>query len=273
MGRQQVSRPIRGWREFELIAAIRRQSSASSSRDRLGIGDDASAHRPRPGYLELVTCDALIEGVHWEWAWCDPFSLGQKTAAVNLSDLAAMGGIPERAHLALALPRAFPKRSLQQFIRGLVGVLERHGAALVGGDTNASPGPMMITLMLQGAVLEKEMLTRSGARPGDCLMVTGHLGEAAAALRLYQKNARARIDPALRERLLHPVPRLAEGRWLARRGRVHALLDLSDGLAGDVRHLAEAGKVGVLLWAGQLPVSRPWLGPPQPGIANPGNWP
>ena len=132
---------------------------------------------------------------------------------------------------------------------------------------------MMITLMLQGAVLEKEMLTRSGARPGDCLMVTGHLGEAAAALRLYQKNARARIDPALRERLLHPVPRLAEGRWLARRGRVHALLDLSDGLAGMCAIWPKPARWASCCGRVNCPSARPWPGPPQPGIANPGNWP
>jgi thiamine-monophosphate kinase len=248
--------PTSGWREFSLIEAIRKISAASGSKDRLGIGDDASAHCPEPGCLELVTCDALIEGIHWEWAWCDPETLGRKAAAVNVSDIAAMGGVPRRAHLVLALPPGAKEKRVLGVVSGLVAELKKYGARLVGGDTNASPGPWMISLTLQGTVAEKHLLRRSGARAGDWLMVTGDLGGAAAGL--YEvKHSRSplRLISYAAQRLRSPIPRLAEARWLAQTGRVHALLDVSDGLASDVRRLCEAGRVGACLYAGHLPVA------------------
>jgi thiamine-monophosphate kinase len=222
----------------------------------LGIGDDASAHRPRAGELELVTCDALVEGVHWDWAWCDPESLGRKAAAVNLSDIAAMGGTPHRAHLVLALPPRAATAQVLGVVRGLVDELRQHGARLAGGDTNASPGPMMISLTLQGSVPEAQMLCRRGARPGDWLMVTGDLGAAAAGLLELRHAARPlRRESYAIHRLRRPTPRLAEGRWLAKSGKVSALLDVSDGLAGDVRRMCESSGVGAHLVAEHLPVA------------------
>lgn len=222
----------------------------------LGIGDDAAAYVPTRTHLQLVTCDALVESVHWDFDWCTPRELGSKTAAVNLSDLAAMGGIPERAYLVLALPRAMRERSVHAFLDGITKTLALHGARLAGGDTVSSPGPMMVSLTLQGSVLKKEMLVRSGARPGDAILVTGYLGGAAAGLAWVRGRRPSGSAPReIMRRLNAPIPRLAAGRCLARSGRVHAALDLSDGLGTDLRRLAEASRVGAEVWTRALPVS------------------
>jgi len=245
------------WQEFQLIEWIRRHAGKQRKKNELGIGDDASAYRPQLHTIELVTCDALIEGVHWSFAWCDPESLGKKAAAVNLSDIAAMGGSPERAYLILALPRRLSKEMIHRLLKALVKSLNYYNTDLVGGDTVFSPGPMMLALTLQGAVLRREMVLRSSARPGDLLLVTGTLGAAAAGLELVRRYQKVPSQfRSVVKRLLAPVPRLKQGRILAASGRVHAMLDISDGLAGDVRRLAKASGVGVRLWANKLPLSR-----------------
>ncbi|MEW6516677.1 MAG: thiamine-phosphate kinase [candidate division FCPU426 bacterium] len=245
------------WREFPLIADIRRLAGPVRPPDCLGIGDDAAVYRPAAsGRWEAVTCDTLVEGVHWSGDWCGPEAAGRRIAAVNLSDLAAMGATPERAYLSLALPRNFSAANAHRLAAGVVRELRRHGARLLGGDTVATPGPLTATLTLQGSLPRSEWLTRRGARPGDLLLVTGNLGAPAAALAWLR--SRRRVSPAfapLVRRLVRPVPLLAAGRVLAHTRRVHAALDLSDGLAGDARRLAEASRVGLTVHAERLPVS------------------
>jgi thiamine-monophosphate kinase len=243
------------WQEFPLIEWIRRHAGQPGPGDCLGIGDDASCHAPEPGKHEIITADALVEGVHWDFKWCDPFSLGLKSAAVNLSDIAAMGGSPRRAYLALALPAAVPALLVQQFLKGFLKGLKNGGAWLAGGDTVASPGPWLISVTLQGVVARKEMIRRRGARPGDLILTTGELGGAAAGLALLKQGKKPMGWEQAAQRLLTPEPRLAEGRLLAATRKVSAMLDLSDGLAGDLRRLTESSQVGAQVFAGNVPVS------------------
>lgn len=254
-GKAVSRRTPNAWRELQLIDMIRRASGPPRPGE-VGIGDDAAAYRPDPGGMEIVTCDALVEGVHWEPSWCGPRELGAKTAAVNLSDIAAMGGRPQRAYLTLALGPRVTRAWVAAFISSLVRTLRRYGARLAGGDTVASPGPAMISLTLQGVTENKHPLLRSGAKAGDVILVTGELGGAAAGLGL----ARAKIRPTawsrpVLQRLLEPKPRVPAGRLLAQSGRVHAMVDLSDGLGSDLRRLAQAGRVGAKIFASLLPIA------------------
>ncbi len=244
------------WQEFQLIDLIRQRSGRLGAGDKIGIGDDASAHYADSRKLELITCDALVEGVHWKSSWCDPESLGAKSAAVNLSDIAAMGGTPQRAFLVLALPAKTARPFIIRLIDGLVSELSRFGVRLAGGDTVLSPGPIMISLTLQGTAAAGAVIRRNGARPGDLLLVTGELGTAAAGLGMLRRpRLRTPVRDRLVQRWLRPQPRLREGTLLARSGQVHAMIDISDGLAGDTRRLIQASRTGACIFASQLPVS------------------
>jgi thiamine-monophosphate kinase len=251
-------KPAGRWREFSLIAEIRRLAGPARPPDRLGIGDDAAAYRPpAPDRWEVVTCDTLVAGVHWSWDWCRPEAAGRRVAAANLSDLAAMGATPERAYLSLALPLAFSSRQARELATGVIRELRRFGARLLGGDTVATSGPVVATLTLQGSVARPELLTRQGARPGDLLLVTGDLGASAAGLAwLRSGRGLPKAFAPLVKRYLLPAPRLTAGRVLAHTRRVRAALDLSDGLAGDAQRLAESSKVGLAIYAERLPISR-----------------
>ncbi len=258
MGRRTLSGLSGPWREFSLIAALQRRFASAGPGDCLGLGDDAAAYRPRRGRLELVTCDALVENIHWKSRWCGPRALGIRAAAVNLSDIAAMGGEPERGFLILALPRASTQAFAWEIAAGVASELRRFRARLAGGDTVASAGPVMVALALQGTVPGRQLLTRSGARPGDRILVTGFLGDAAAGRRVLDAPARAWPGKKyLRGRFLRPQPRIRAARVLAQSGWVSAMLDLSDGLAGDLRRLAQASGVGARVEGGRLPISAP----------------
>jgi thiamine-monophosphate kinase len=212
----------------------------------LGIGDDAALLAPAPGHQLVVTSDTLIAGRHFPIDTA-PFDVGWKSLAVNLSDLAAMAATPRWFTLALTLPSA-DEPWLSGFSAGLKALADRHGVALVGGDTTR--GELSITIAAMGEVPPGQALLRSGARAGDVVCVTGTLGDAAAGLALLQGGV---IDAALRVRLDRPEPRIDAGRAL--RGIARAAIDLSDGLAGDLQHILDASGVGAEVRVDALPAS------------------
>lgn len=232
--------------EFALIRRYFSKLSAAHDGVVLGIGDDAALLAPRPGHQLVVTCDTLIRGRHFP-AETAAFDVGWKSLAVNLSDLAAMGAQPRWFLLALSLPEA-DENWLADFGAGLKALADRHGVALVGGDTTR--GELGITITAMGEVPTGAALLRGGARVDDCVCVTGTLGDAAAALALLQTGTR---DAALMARLDRPEPRIAAG--LALRGIAHAAIDLSDGLAGDLQHVLDASGVGAELNVDAMPCS------------------
>ncbi len=257
--------------ERALIAQIRARAAAIGSRSlRLGIGDDCAIlslpHRPKSGHDLLVTTDFSLEGRHFLRHWHSPQSIGHRALARGLSDLAAMGAEPLAAFLSLALPASLPRKSawLDGFLDGLLALAAQHGVPLAGGDTAESPSPHILAdITLLGAAPTGRALRRSGARPGDLLYVTGHLGGAATELAsLSKQTKRSRpslipyplslvpspssllpyplsLIPASPSPHLFPQPRLAVGRALLRRHLATACIDLSDGLSTDLAHLCD----------------------------------
>jgi len=233
-----------GVSEFELIDHCFRRAGRRDD-VALGIGDDAAVLAVPAGRRLVVALDTLNEGVHF-LPGTAPADLGWKALAVNLSDLAAMGAEPAWLTLSLSLPRADESWACA-FADGLFALADRHGMALVGGDTTR--GPLSVGVQAIGLVEPGRELRRSGARPGDSVLVSGTLGDAAAAL--GQLKATGKADPALRARLDRPEPRLALGRRLA--GLASACIDVSDGLLADLGHLLDASGCGARIELARLP--------------------
>ena len=241
--------------EFGLIEKVRRATPKGRG-VLLGIGDDA-AWVATPSRSSLITADLLIEGVHFDLKWTSLFALGYKTLAVNLSDIAAMGGIPAYLILSLGIPAGFDSDDLEEFYRGVKFLASKSGVALVGGDTNVAKS-LLISACLIGHAPYRP-IRRSGARAGDDIYVTGTLGDSALALKfLKSRAAQPKRDAIayLLSRHHQPTPRLAAGVLLARERLATAMIDVSDGLIQDLSHICRASGVGALIWQEQLPLSR-----------------
>ena len=215
-----------------------------------GVGDDCAVVEEGERAL-LLTVDAMIEGVHFDLAYFSPLFLGRKLAAVNLSDVAAMGGEPRFALLTLGLPRGPEKAFLEEFFRGLSARLREFGAYLVGGDCVRSR-EICLSLSLLGEAPRGEVVFRQGARPGDWLFVSRPLGASAMALERLQEGRS--VPESLLKAHLDPDPEITLGRALAQEGLVSAMMDVSDGLLLDLARLCQASQVGAELFAEGIPL-------------------
>ncbi len=222
--------------EFDLIAWIRAQTPHSPSVP-VGIGDDAAALRLPPGALALVTTDMLIDGRHFLSADAAPRQIGHKAVARSLSDIAAMAGDPLAVVVALAAPPRMTPDYFRELFAGMKAAADALDTPLVGGDISSADMPLTLTVTSLGTAMPDAVVRRSGARPGDALLVTGELGG------------------SILGRHLAFLPRLREARWLRERAPLRAMIDLSDGLAADAAHIARESGVGIELDADALPVS------------------
>ncbi|MEW6332374.1 MAG: thiamine-phosphate kinase [Pseudomonadota bacterium] len=237
--------------EFELIRTFFARQDVTRADVAAGIGDDAALLQPPAGQQLAVTSDLLVSGVHF-LPDADPYLLGHKALAVNLSDLAAMGAEPAWFMLNLALPRADAKW-LELFCRGMFELAREHKVQLVGGDT--SRGPLTIAIEAHGFVPMGQALRRSGAQAGDSIYVTGTLGDAGLALRhrlggIFLPESDL---AAVAGRMDRPTPRVREGLML--RGLAHSAIDISDGLLADLGHILEMSQVGARIYLEKIPVS------------------
>jgi thiamine-monophosphate kinase len=253
--------------ELALLSTIRARaaeisaSTKSKSRVVLGIGDDCALLRPRKGEELAVTTDLSIEGRHFRLDWHPPESIGHRTLARGLSDLAAMGAKPVAAFLSLGVPRQLANsvdgsRSwVERFTDGLLALAAEQSVPLAGGDLAESP-VAVADIVLTGSVPKGKSLLRSGARPGDRIYVTGSLGSAAAeltALGASPASFAKIISAKSQSPHLFPQPRVAQGLWLRKHGLASAAMDLSDGLSTDLAHLCEESGVAAEVMAAALP--------------------
>ena len=223
--------------EFELIHRLTRALPTNPSVV-VGAGDDCAVlDAGVPDRLLLFKTDAVVEGVHFTPGTA-PEKIGHKALGRCLSDIAAMAGTPTAALVTIGLPRDFSPEFVEGIYTGLNALARRHQVAIVGGETTTNPGGILISVALLGWVPRGKGVLRSGAEAGDAIFVTGELGGSLAGKHLEFE------------------PRLAEARWLAQQFSLHAMLDISDGLAGDLRHILTASRVGAELLATAIPISR-----------------
>jgi len=223
--------------EFELIARLTKTLPGNDSVV-VGAGDDCAVlDCGAPDRQLLFKTDAVVEGIHFTKE-TPPEKVGRKALARCLSDIAAMAGTPGAALITLGLPRDYDVKLVERIYDGLNALAKEHGVAIVGGETTTSHERMFISIALTGFVPKGKVVLRSGAKAGDAIFVTGELGGSLASKHLDFE------------------PRLPEARWLAAHFKIHAMIDLSDGLAGDLRHILNASHVGAELGKDTVPVSR-----------------
>jgi len=249
--------------EHALIARIRERVPPAPAWVEIGLGDDGAVVVPERNALEVLTTDALVEGVHFDRRFTPPAAIGHRALAVNLSDLAAMGAAPRSALLSLLLPPGLLLADFEAIVDGFMALAAVHGVSLIGGNVTRSPGPLIVDVTAMGTARPRRVLARSGARPGDEVWVSGDIGSAAAGLQALSAGALEDERMAACEAaFLQPQPRVRLGSLLGRNRAASSCVDLSDGLADGLHQLANASGVGLVVDGDAVPVTaeaRAWF--------------
>ncbi len=237
--------------EFGLIDHIKGLCSALPTNSFEGIGDDCAIFEMGDEAL-LFTSDMLIERVHFLRDATSAYDLGRKSLAVNLSDVAAMGGQPVATLLSLSIPKELTGEWIEEFMRGYTELSEQHGVALIGGDTTGAKSDLGINVTAIGRCAKSNIKRRSSTKVGDIIFVSGQLGGSGAGLADILNGDFDTENAMIHKR---PTPRVAEGVWLGSRSEVNAMMDISDGVASDLRHILRASGVGAQIELSQIPHS------------------
>ena len=244
--------------EHQLIEWLHSRIPSPPPWVKVELGDDAAVIEPKRNSSTVLTVDALIEGIHFDFSFIKPIDVGFKSLAASLSDLAAMGATPRVTLLSFALPPKLPLRVFKDMVDGFLEAAKQHSIQLVGGNLSRSPGPLVVDVTALGAVGRRRILTRRGAKPGDELFVSGTIGSAATGLKILkaepsilQNNSSC---PSAIERFCRPTPRVRLGELVGKNRAASACIDLSDGLADAVHQLASANDVGMKINSKAIPI-------------------
>ncbi|MBI5021296.1 MAG: thiamine-phosphate kinase [Ignavibacteriales bacterium] len=234
----------------------------------VGISDDAAVFRPKPGKVQLLTTDAFAEGIHFDLTFTSLKHLGWKAIAANISDIAAMGGIPRYATMAISLPQKISVEMVEEFYHGAAAACKKYSCKIVGGDTVASMANTMITVSMTGEADEQKIKTRRAATRGQYLCVTGHLGASVAGLKILTREKerlelasdKEKFLPNLEpysialEKHLMPKPRLDISKILTEKVKIGAMIDISDGLASEIHHICNSSNIGAEIYEHNIPL-------------------
>ena len=244
--------------EHQLIKWLHSRIPSPPPWVKVEIGDDAAVVEPERNSSTVLTVDALIEGIHFDFSFIKPIDVGFKSLVASLSDLAAMGATPRVALLSLALPPHLPLRVFKDVVDGLLEAAKQYSIQLVGGNMSRSPEPLVIDVTALGAVGKRRILTRRGAKPGDELFVSGTIGSAATGLKILKAESSVLPNysscPSAIERFCRPAPRVRLGKLVGKNRAASACIDLSDGLADAVHQLASTNDVGMRINGNAIPI-------------------
>ncbi len=244
--------------EFGLIDLIKKRVHSRNKKILVGIGDDASIVRPSPGKVLILTTDTLLEKIHFDLDYFTFRRLGHRALAANLSDIAAMGGLPITALVTLGLPDYVTVENVLQLYSGMNFLAKKFNCPVSGGDIISSPKGLLISITVLGEVERKLLTLRSKAKAGDLICVTGELGEAQAGLELLQKvkkNKKIRFSKGLVQKHLTPKPKIWEAREIVKKLNPTSMIDISDGLASEVGQIAKESKLGAVIYETEIPIS------------------
>jgi len=233
--------------EFGLIEKISKKSKDKNVV--VDIGDDAAVFKTEKG-LQVITTDTLVKGDHFRKEWFTPIQIGKKAIEINVSDIAAMGGIPKYALVSLAIPKDLDEDFVEGIYKGMWSVCKKYGIEIIGGNMTHSD-IIVISITLTGEVDKKNLCLRSGAKPGDLIFVSGHLGNGRAGLRLFEEN----VDGfnKIRKNYLEPKAQLDFSIKIS--PYVNSLIDISDGLASEINHICKESKCGAIIYKDKIPIN------------------